>query len=63
MSAAEQCYWIIIVPPEHLGAFLHILENKLIGYADDSTLMAVVLFPGVRISVAECLNRDVGKLG
>ena len=23
-----------------------ILENKLIGYADDSTLMAVVPFPG-----------------
>ena len=29
-----------------------ILENKLIGYADDSTLMAVVPFSGVRVAVA-----------
>ena len=28
-----------------------ILENKLIGYANDSTLIAVVLSPGVRITV------------
>ena len=33
-----------------------ILENKLIGYADDSTLMAVVPSPGVRVAVAESLN-------
>ena len=30
-----------------------ILENKLIGYADDSTLMAVVPSPGVRVAVAD----------
>ena len=30
-----------------------ILENKLIGYADDSTLMAVVTSPCVRVAVAE----------
>ena len=29
-----------------------ILENKLIGYSDDSTLMAVVPSPGVRVAVA-----------
>ena len=29
-----------------------ILENKLIGYTDDSTLMAVVPSPGVRVVVA-----------
>ena len=29
-----------------------ILENKLIGYADDSILMAVVPFPGARLKVA-----------
>ena len=28
-----------------------VLENKLIGYANDSTLIAVVLSPGVRITV------------
>ena len=33
-----------------------ILENKLIGYADDSTLMAVVPSPGIRVAVAESLT-------
>ena len=32
-----------------------ILENKLIGNADDSTLMAVVPSPGVTVTVAESL--------
>ena len=35
-----------------------ILENKLIGYADDSTLMAFVPSSGARVTVAEPLNRD-----
>ena len=39
-----------------------ILKNKLIGYADDSTLMAVVPSPGVRVAVAESLIRDLGKV-
>ena len=30
-----------------------ILKNKLIGYANDSTLMAVVPSPGIRVAVAE----------
>ena len=34
-----------------------ILENKLIGYADDSTLMAVVPSPGARVTVAESLSK------
>ena len=33
-----------------------ILENKLIGYADDSTLIAVVPSPGLRVTVAESLS-------
>ena len=36
-----------------------ILENKLIGYSDDSTLIAVVPSPGVRVTVAESLSRDL----
>ena len=32
-----------------------ILENYLIGYADDSTLMAVVISQGIRVTVAESL--------
>ena len=36
-----------------------VLENKLIGYADDSTLIAVVPSPGLRVAVAESLSRDL----
>ena len=39
-----------------------ILENKLISYADDSTLIAVVPSPGVRVTVAETLSRDLHKV-
>ena len=39
-----------------------ILENKLIGYADDSTLMAEVSSPGVRVTVAESLIRDLFRV-
>ena len=35
------------------------LENKLIGYAKDPTLIAVVLSPGFRVAVAESLSRDL----
>ena len=51
----------VIVPPVHFGTF-SILENKLIGYADDSTLMAVVPSPGVRVAVAESLIRHLGRV-
>ena len=39
-----------------------ILENKLNGYADDFTLMAVVPSPGVRVAVAESLIRNLGRV-
>ena len=52
-----QCFGPIIVPPIHLGVF-SILENMLIGYADESTLIAVVPSPGVRVAVAESLSRE-----
>ena len=39
-----------------------ILENEVIGYDNDSTLMAIVPFPGIRVAVAESLNRDLGKV-
>ena len=38
------------------------LEYKLIGYADDSTLMAIVPSPGVRVAVAESPIRDLGRV-
>ena len=39
-----------------------ILENKLIGYVDDSTLIAVVPSPGFRVAVAESLSCDLVKV-
>ena len=39
-----------------------ILENKMIGYADDSTLIAVVPSPGVRVAAAESLSHDLMKV-
>ena len=42
--------------------FFSILENKLVGYADDSTFMAVVPSPGVRVTVAETLIHDLGSV-
>ena len=38
------------------------LENQLIVYADDSTLIAVVLSPGVRVTAAESLSSDLFKV-
>ena len=42
--------------------FFFILENKLIGYADESTLMADVPSSGVRVTVPESLSSDLGKV-
>ena len=41
--------------------FFH-FGNKLIGYADDSTLMAVMQSPGIRVPVAESLIRDLDRV-
>ena len=38
------------------------LESKLIGYGDDSTLMAFVPSPSVRVTVAESPSRDLGRV-
>ena len=38
------------------------LQNMVIGYADDFTLMAVVPSPGVRVAVTESLIRDLGRV-
>ena len=39
------------------------LENVLVGYADDSTLIATVPRPSDRISVVSSLNRDLIRIG
>ena len=39
-----------------------ILEINLIVYADDSTLIAIVPSPGVRVTIEESLNRDLVRV-
>ena len=51
----QPCFGPVIVPPVPS-------ENKLIGYADYSTLIAVVPSPGVRVTEAETLSRDLVKV-
>ena len=46
----------------YTSELLSILENKLIGFADDSTLIAVLPSPGIRVTVAESLSRDLVKV-
>ena len=38
------------------------VENKLYGYADGSTLMAVVPSPGERVAVSESMNRHLNRV-
>ena len=38
------------------------LENQLVAYADDATLLAVIPSPDQRLLVAESLNRDLAKI-
>ena len=37
------------------------LENKPYGYAEDSTLVAVMPSPGERVTVTESLNCDLNR--
>ena len=46
----------------YTSELFYILKNKLIGYADDYTLLSAVPSPCVRDTVAESLNRDLGKV-
>ena len=43
--------------------FFQHVRNISSGYADDSTLMAVVPSSGIRVMVAESLIRDLGRVG
>ena len=46
----------------YISELFSILENNLIGYADESTSMTVVPSPRVRVTVAESLIRDLGRI-
>ena len=62
-SAAGQCCGPNIVAPVHYTSKLfQIQKNKLIGYADDFALIAVVPSPGVRVTVGETLIHDDGRV-
>ena len=39
-----------------------IVENKLYGHADDSTLVAVVPSPDERVVVSDSMNRDLNRV-
>ena len=38
------------------------VENKLYGYADDSTLLAVVPSPGEMVAISESMNSDLNRV-
>ena len=39
-----------------------IVKNKLYGYADDSTLVAIVPSPGEKVAASESMNRDLNRV-
>ena len=54
-------FWPVVAPPEDFGGFFH-SGKEADGYADDFSLMAVVPSPGVTVSVAESLIRDLVRV-
>ena len=46
----------------YTSEYFSILETKLISYAEESILIAVVPSTGVRVTVAESLSRDLVKV-
>ena len=47
----------------YTAALFSILENKLYGYADDSTLVAQLLSsPDGRVAITESLNRELNRV-
>ena len=38
------------------------MKNNLYGYAEDSTLVAVVPSPGERVAASESMNRDLNRV-
>ena len=46
----------------YTAGLLYIAENTLCGYADYSTSVAVVPFPGERVAITEFLNCDLNRV-
>ena len=47
----------------YTGELFFIMKNKLCGYADDSTLVAVAPSSAERVPVTESMNRDLNRVG
>ena len=75
MVDAANSEWIPIVPGAkqgsvlgrllfipYTGEMLELVENRLVAYADDSTLLAVVRKPADIPTVAASLNRDLIRI-
>ena len=54
---------IAVVPPVHIGALLHSVENALpFGNAVDSTLVVAVTSPDERVAVMKALKRGLNSV-
>ena len=66
LTSNQQCrravFWARYCCSYTTRSFFSIMENRLIGYADDSTVIAVVPFPGIIVAMAESLSRDIVKV-
>ena len=58
----REVFWARSCSSYTLQSFFSIVENKLCGYADDSTLVAVVPSLGERVAVSESMNRDLNRI-
>ena len=52
----------ILSPQLYIMELFSVVENKLYGYADDSTLVAVVPSPAEIMVVTESMNRDLNRV-
>ena len=63
VSVVPQCSWLVsLLFLLYSSEIFCILDKKLIGYADISTLMTIVPSPGIRVTLAESLIRDLGRV-
>ena len=46
----------------YIAELFFIVENKLYGYANESTLVAVVQSPGERVAVSQSMNRNLKRV-
>ena len=58
LQGSVLCPWLFLL---YTAELFSIVENKLYGYADDPTLVAVVPSPGEMVAVSESMNRDLNR--